>query len=1047
MGRYGVRSTPGRTARSAARFTALAVLGAACAAHAAAAASATSAPAAPASSAADSSAVAAVHLELARSLLQQRQYTDARLEHSTSEALRLLEQLPNAPAIQLADAHRLAAWHLFGRGAADPEMLHPARRAIDIARASADTTTDIVPAALRFVGVHFEVGGEMDSAGAAYREAVAVRERADFPRDRAVGTLRLDLARLATLRGDFDEARAEQRLALDAMTTRMGAGDPAVADVYQGMGNLEWEAGDFAKSADFKRRALEIIQRDPSVDPLDLASARSGLAWPLYSLGDVDEARRLFELAIPVVEERFGPTHPRSLHLGITYVHLLTAVDDSSLVLAQCRKLRALWDADSALAATDLPATVAFLEAEIVGAHDPQAALDILGSVPLEPSPVSPLRLVLQHDGVARALHAALGRWDEVDRLEQRIRERLADPVIRGSADEVWSRERLAGMNRVRGRPGAAFDELAAASRISRDVLLRNLRILSDRDGLRLSANRVPPLAALLDVARVSLPDSARAAWDEVVRWRGRVTAEIASRRPPPGIDLQGDAARAFDAWVHAKGRLAREEVQAANAGFPEERAPELKRLQDELREAEAGWARASGSEVERAADDPGLGAVLEALRPGEALVAFAIAGDEEEAQGPRHVVAFAARGAAVDEAAGASEISAARGASSVRTIDLGPVDALREAGDAWRAEASRSPRGRAGADSACLAAGRKLRALAWDPLAEFVGGAAALYVVPEGPMHRVSWEALPGEDGHPLAETGPTIHVLDAERDLLRPALPARGERILAFGGADFGAAPADLAAPRSAAPQFGPLPGTREELLALTRLFPETKSITGSDASERAFKERASGHRVLHIATHGFVASEDSPLPLSGSRTAGRRGVGGVAPVENEKPAPDAPPRSKERHRARSPSPWMGRRTFLALAGANRARLHTADENEGWLTADEVSTLNLAGTEWVVLSACHSGTADSWTSEGVLGMRRAFRLAGARAVIAADWDVDDVATKNWMTALYEARRAGTLDASEAVRAANRATLAARRARGESVHPFYWAAFTASGD
>ena len=50
--------------------------------------------------------------------------------------------------------------------------------------------------------------------------------------------------------------------------------------------------------------------------------------------------------------------------------------------------------------------------------------------------------------------------------------------------------------------------------------------------------------------------------------------------------------------------------------------------------------------------------------------------------------------------------------------------------------------------------------------------------------------------------------------------------------------------------------------------------------------------------------------------------------------------------------------------------------------LTAEEVSTLDLAGTDWVVLSACHSGVGEAWAREGQLGMRRAFHLAGARTV-----------------------------------------------------------------
>jgi CHAT domain-containing protein len=99
------------------------------------------------------------------------------------------------------------------------------------------------------------------------------------------------------------------------------------------------------------------------------------------------------------------------------------------------------------------------------------------------------------------------------------------------------------------------------------------------------------------------------------------------------------------------------------------------------------------------------------------------------------------------------------------------------------------------------------------------------------------------------------------------------------------------------------------------------------------------------------------------------------------------------------------------------------------------------------VVLSACRSGTGESWSREGVLGMRRAFHLAGARTVIASEWSVDDDATREWMDALYAARAHGAGSAAAAVASASRTILAQRRHAGRSTHPFYWAAFSASGE
>ena len=163
-------------------------------------------------------------------------------------------------------------------------------------------------------------------------------------------------------------------------------------------------------------------------------------------------------------------------------------------------------------------------------------------------------------------------------------------------------------------------------------------------------------------------------------------------------------------------------------------------------------------------------------------------------------------------------------------------------------------------------------------------------------------------------------------------------------------------------------------------------------------------------------------------------------------------SPPSRRKRAKADSaavaatpePSPWLGRDVWLALAGANRAASDSPDENEGWLTANEVVTLDLRGTERVVLSACQSGVVDRWNRDALLGMRRAFHLAGARAVVASLWAIADAATGEWMEAFYASPSRST---AGALQDASRAVIADRRAKGRTTHPFYWAAFTATGD
>jgi CHAT domain-containing protein len=136
-----------------------------------------------------------------------------------------------------------------------------------------------------------------------------------------------------------------------------------------------------------------------------------------------------------------------------------------------------------------------------------------------------------------------------------------------------------------------------------------------------------------------------------------------------------------------------------------------------------------------------------------------------------------------------------------------------------------------------------------------------------------------------------------------------------------------------------------------------------------------------------------------------------------------------------------------WLAFAGADHAIAHDDPAGDGLLTPEEAMTLDLTGTDWVVLSACYATRGrDAWSREGLSGMRRAFHMAGARTVIGSSWPIGDQAGAEWMTALYAARAAGAGSAGAAIQKACATVLAARRASGRSTHPFHWASFTATG-
>jgi CHAT domain-containing protein len=180
--------------------------------------------------------------------------------------------------------------------------------------------------------------------------------------------------------------------------------------------------------------------------------------------------------------------------------------------------------------------------------------------------------------------------------------------------------------------------------------------------------------------------------------------------------------------------------------------------------------------------------------------------------------------------------------------------------------------------------------------------------------------------------------------------------------------------------------------------------------------------GRRVIHLATHGFSLDDvcRTPRAAQADKAAGGLEASGSA------------------------FPVFG----LALADVNRREIAAgrADAEDGILTADEIAALDLRGVEWAVLSGCQTGVGPALRGEGVLGLRRAFQVAGAKTLVMSLWAVGDHDALEWILELYRARLAGRTTA-EAIRAASLRVLENRRRAGAIAHPHFWGAFVAAGD
>lgn len=368
--------------------------------------------------------------------------------------------------------------------------------------------------------------------------------------------------------------------------------------------------------------------------------------------------------------------------------------------------------------------------------------------------------------------------------------------------------------------------------------------------------------------------------------------------------------------------------------------------------------------------------------------------------------------------------------------------DVGRESGDHPERALGPTAPGLAGGSAAV-----ELHDMLMAPLWPFVGDADHLVLSPDGLLTQISFASLPLPSGGSIIDRY-QISYLGVARDLLEapPEPTHRDRQALVIADPDF-----DLAADSSPAqdapaagsgvplstavrgPRFPRLAGTRREGVGVHAIV-GGRVLMEAAATEAAVRSHHSPP-VLHIASHGFFVPQKPGGELERFLSAGDWAAWalestGEVREEEEASVPDG---------GESALGGAG----IVLAGVNswlggRSRPEAAED--GVLTAMDIAGLNLEGTEMVVLSACETGRADSeCVGSGVFGLRRAFRLAGARSIVMSLWKVPDEETCDLMLSFYQHLMSG---APKSV-ALRRAQLELKARRPE---PFYWAAFICEG-
>lgn len=330
---------------------------------------------------------------------------------------------------------------------------------------------------------------------------------------------------------------------------------------------------------------------------------------------------------------------------------------------------------------------------------------------------------------------------------------------------------------------------------------------------------------------------------------------------------------------------------------------------------------------------------------------------------------------------------------------------------------------------------------LVWGGLSDMVGGCKDIYFTPQGPLCSIAVESLPVSDGK--LQEGVKFHRLSSTAELIYAKKKRKRDKgATLYGGLNYDTSVDELRADAEQYPELRQrgfvadnllftrmaregtveipyLKGSRMEvdsiagfMTRVTRRTPVYKKW--NEGTETSFKALSGRYgKVLHVSTHGFFITSDDISAV------------GALTIEDQA---------------------LQRSGLLMSGAANKyvgSEEFPEDIDDGILTAAEIADLDLSGVDIAVLSACETGLGEV-TGDGVFGLQRGFKKAGAGSILMSLWKVDDDATCRLMTEFYR-HWLGDPVAGIAPSDKHTALEAAKaevRANPDWSDPSYWAAF-----
>jgi tetratricopeptide (TPR) repeat protein len=834
------------------------------------------------------------------------------------------------------------------------------------------------------LGELYKAMGDYVKAEPLLQEALRIFQKILGPEHPVTATGLQNLAGLCLTMHEYKEAERLMLRALAIDEASFGPDHPNVVRDRNNLGELYEAKGDFAQAEPHLQEALRIAQKVLGKDHPEVANGLNNLAGLYEEMGEYAKAEPLLQEAFRIRQKALPPEHP-SLAQGLNN---LAELYEQTHEYAKAEPL--------------------FQEAlriyrKILGPEHPETTLGLnnLGSLYLETGQYAQAEPLLQealeirrkvlgseHPATARSLinlaelYKATGEYDQAEPLLQealRVCQNVLGPEHLETAQSLNS---LAYLKLDQG-------ELEEAERLGQLAYAANRKVFDQILSFGSEAQR-------LAYQQIQNPYTLFAAFNDsdallagaVLHYKGVVLDSIIEDRL---LAEKGDPALVEQ--LNAKKRTVAQLSLQATVASPKE-TERIRALEQEVEDIQDKLARqVTGLGQTRRALTITLQQVQAAIPKNAALIEYVrysrYLGKSSKLELQYGAVVLAATGTPV-------------------WVPIGPAEALEKLVASYQKSAPSAT------DATKLETDlRELHDRLWLPVERVLPRSCQRVILsPDGELNFVSFATLLDSERHFLAERYDLQYVASG-RDLLREVTPPPLDRPTAvvFANPDLtrtenppdtpgnGLAPIAKAITESVSEaekgdienlNFGPLPGTQRECERLKEAFTgwhwSVEALTGLEASKAALRQLHSPD-ILHLATHGFFK---------------RTKPSDTQPLEQL-------PENSERDGVRSQffkNPMH--RAGLVLAGGQstleawKQNQAPPVEDDGIVTAEDVSMLDLKDTWLVTLSACQTGSGQAQAGEGVMGLRRGFVQAGAQNLLMTLWPIDDEVTVQIMVDFY---------------------------------------------